>query len=148
METASGHRHPQLHAGNLAGRPGQLRHENESPTRSPYVDVKASTARDTALDVWAFALPALSWVEIGVVGNLRASELIAVVLLPWILSRADRVRLPRWFLILWIGWLASQVLTDVAVGSAFADFSRGWARIGVTMTSLVATLGLVSSAKR
>lgn len=42
----------------------------------------------------------------------------------------------------------SQILTDIAVGSAFADYSRGWAKIIFTLTNFVAIAALVSTPAR
>ena len=101
-----------------------------------------------ALDVWALLLPAMSFLEIVLVGRLKVSEVLAAAMLPWLLGRRDRLRVPHWFILLWAGWFISQVLTDIVVGSAFVDYSRGWAKILVTMTSFVAILALVSTPRR
>jgi hypothetical protein len=101
-----------------------------------------------AFDIWAFVLPAVSFIELPVIGRLQLSEVIAIAIIPWVLGRRDGLHVPRWFIVLWGGWLLCQVLTDLAAGSAFADYSRGWAKIVVTLTSLVAILGLVSSPRR
>ena len=102
----------------------------------------------TALDVWSFALPAISFVQITVVGQLIVSEVLAALMLPWLLGARDRLRMPRWFLLLWGGWLVSQIATDVVMGSAFTDYARGWAAILFTLTDLAAILVLVSTPRR
>jgi hypothetical protein len=102
----------------------------------------------TALDIWAFLLPAISFVQVTVVGQLIVSEVLAAVMLPWLWGAKDRLRMPRWFLLLWGGWLVSQIVTDVVMGSGFADYSRGWAAILFTLTDFAAVLVLVSTPRR
>jgi hypothetical protein len=50
--------------------------------------------------------------------------------------------------VLWAGWLLSQVVTDIVVGSAFEDFARGWAAIMFTLTDFVAILVLAATPRR
>jgi hypothetical protein len=102
----------------------------------------------TALDFWAFGLPALSFVEITLGGRLMMSELLALVLLPWLLTSSERLVVPRWFIAIWCAWLLGQMVTDIVVGSAFVDYSRGWARILFTLTNFAAILALVSTPRR
>jgi hypothetical protein len=102
----------------------------------------------SVIDAWAFVLPAISFIEIAIIGQLIASEILAVVMLPWLWGARDRLPLPRWFVLLWTGWLISQVMTDVVVGSAFADYTRGWAAIVFTFTDFAAILVLVSTPRR
>jgi hypothetical protein len=102
----------------------------------------------TALDLWAFVLPAVSFVEITIVGQLIASEILALAMLPWLWGARDRPSLPRWFVVLWAGWLVSQIMTDLVAGSAFADYARGWSAIAFTFTDFAAILVLVSTPRR
>jgi hypothetical protein len=102
----------------------------------------------SALDLWAFILPAISFIEITIVGQLIVTEILLLAMLPWLWSARDRLPLPRWFVVLWAGWLFSQVVTDVVVGSAFADYARGWAAIAFTFTDFAAILILVSTPRR
>ena len=93
--------------------------------------IRPLPVRLSALDIWAFILPAVSFAQVAVVGQLFVSELLMLVMLPWLWSVRDRPPLPRWFVVLWAGWLLSQVVTDIVVGSAFEDFARGWASPGL-----------------
>jgi hypothetical protein len=102
----------------------------------------------SALDVWAFVLPAVSFIEITIVGQLYVSEILAAMMLPWLWSVRGRPSLPRWFVVLWAGWLLSQIVTDVVVGSTFADYARGWASIVLTFTNFAAILVLASTPRR
>jgi hypothetical protein len=101
-----------------------------------------------ALDVWAFGLPAISFFQVTVVGQLIVSEVLAVVLLPWLWASKDRLKLPQWFVWLWAGWLVSQIVTDLVMTSEFADYARGWAAILFTLTDFAAILVLVSTRRR
>lgn len=116
------------------------------------VDVTQSTERvragATALDVWAFLLPGLSFLQVTVVGQLIVSEILAALLLPWLWAAKERLKLPRWFVWLWAGWLVSQVATDLVMRSAFADYARGWAAIVFTMTDFLAILVLIATPRR
>lgn len=116
-------------------------------TTGPTVD-QSTLARFDALDVWAFVLPAVSFVDITIVGQLIVSEILMLAMLPWLWGARDRLRLPRWFVILWGGWLLSQVVTDIVVGSAFADFARGWAAIAFTLSDFAAIVALASTPRR
>ena len=117
-------------------------HAVSSPvSQSPSIGV-------SALDVWAFVLPALSFIQIAIGGQLIVSEILALAMLPWLWGARDRPSLPRWFVVLWAGWLVSQIMTDLVAGSPFADYSRGWAAIVFTFTDFVAILVLVSTPRR
>jgi hypothetical protein len=98
--------------------------------------------------MWAFLLPATSFIQIAVVGRLIVSEVLALVLLPWLLRSTDRVRAPRWLFVLWGAWFASQVVTDLVVHSAMADLARGWAAIAFTLVNLLAILTLAGTPRR
>jgi hypothetical protein len=105
-----------------------------------------STAR--GLDVWAFTLPAVSFLEITIIGRLFVTEILLLVMLPWLWKVPDRPPLPRWFIVVWAGWLLSQIVTDVLVGSAFRDAARGWAGIAFTLTNFAGILVLAATPKR
>lgn len=83
----------------------------------------------------ALAVPAVSFLEVTIIGRLIVTEILLLAILPWLWRVRDRPRLPRWFVILWAGWLLSQIVTDVAVGSSFRDYARGWAGIVFTFTN-------------
>src|SRR3972149_6560565 len=102
----------------------------------------------SGLDVWAFTLPAVSFLEITIIGRLFVTEILLLAMLPWLWRARDRPRLPRWFVGLWAGWLLSQIVTDVLVGSAFRDYARGWAGILFTLTNFAGILVLVSTPRR
>ncbi len=102
----------------------------------------------SALDVWAFVLPAVSFIEITVVGRLIVTEILLFAMLPWLWGARDRLPLPRWFVMLWAGWLLAQIVTDIVVGSAFEDYARGWAAIVFTFTNFAAILVLASTPRR
>ena len=110
-----------------------------------------ATSKDgavSALDVWAFVLPAFSFIQITLIGQLIASEILALAMLPWLWGARDRLPIPRWFVVLCAGWFVSQIVTDLVVGSLFADYARGWAAIAFTFTDFAAVLVLVSTQRR
>jgi hypothetical protein len=102
----------------------------------------------SALDLWAFILPAVAFIEITAVGRLILTEILMLVMIPWLWSARDRPRLPRWIVVVWGGWLVGQVLTDLVVGSAFQDLARGWAAIVLTITDFAAILVLAATPRR
>ncbi len=108
----------------------------------------ASREGSTALDIWAFLLPAVSFVQITVIGQLIVTEVLAALMLPWLWGAKDRLRLPKWFLLLWGGWLVSQVATDLVMQTPLVDYARGWAAILFTLTDVAAVLVLVSTPRR
>ena len=110
--------------------------------------VSTRLAGISALDVWAFVLPAASFVQVVVVGRLILSEILAVVLLPWLLRSKDRLRAPTWLIVLLGVWFASQIATDVVARSAFSDWIRGWAAIAFTIIDLLAILTLAATPRR
>ncbi len=109
---------------------------------------RSVSASGTALDLWAFIVPAVSFVEITFVGRLIVTELLLLVMLPWLWSARDRLRMPRWFVVLWAGWLLGQVVTDLFMRSAFDDYARGWVAIVFTMTNFAAILVLAGTPRR
>lgn len=120
--------------------------ESRSLDKSP--DSTRPRADVTPLDFWAFVLPAISFVQVTIVGQLIVTEILLFAMLPWLWSARDRLPLPRWFAVLWAGWLLGQIVTDFVVGSAFEDFARGWAAIVFTLTDFAAILILVSTPRR
>jgi hypothetical protein len=109
---------------------------------------KATTRRARILNVGALLLPAISFIELSIGGRLLITELVLMAALPWLLRVPERLSIPRWFIVFWGGWLISQMLTDVIVGSAFADYTRGWAKIAFTLTNFVAVAALVATPTR
>ena len=97
------------------------------------------------MELWAFVLPAVSFIEVTIVGRLIVTELLLLAMLPWLWSARDRLRLPRWLVVLWAAWLVGQIVTDLIVGSLFEDYARAWAAIVLTMTNLTAILVLAST---
>ncbi len=80
-------------------------------TRTGFAAARPTSTQtgSTALDVWAFVLPALSFLEITLVGRLLVSELVALALLPWLLGQKERLGFHDGSCF-WAGWLISQVL--------------------------------------
>jgi hypothetical protein len=110
--------------------------------------IRLAAAGATALDVWAVLLPALSFLQFQLGGQLIVSELLALAILPWLLRSRERLLVPRWLIGLWGAWLVFQIVTDIVVGSAFADWSRGWAAIVFTLIDVAVIIVLVSTPRR
>lgn len=115
---------------------------------SPGRRIRSALAGTSAFDVWAFVLPAASFAQVTIGGRLILSEILALALLPWLLRSRDRVLPPMWLIALVGAWFASQVVTDIVVGSAVSDWARGWAAIAFTFVDLVAILVLAGTPRR
>ena len=109
---------------------------------------RSGLASRTSLDVAAFVVPAAWFVAIPLIGRLIATEILLLGLVAWLWRTRDWQRPPAWFVIAWAGWLISQVITDVVVGSAFRDYARGWAGIAFTLTNFTAIFLLVTTPQR
>lgn len=118
---------------------------------APRVEDPVARSRRTTfgvMDLWSLLMPAMSFIVLSVGGQLIISEVLMLVMLPWLWGARDRLAMPRWFMVLAAGWLLSQVVTDVVVGSKFEDLARGWAAIVFTITDFAAILVLVSTPRR
>jgi hypothetical protein len=87
-------------------------------------------------------------VQVTIGGRLILSEILALLLLPWLVRSGDRLRAPVWLFVLLGAWFASQVVTDILVGSALKDWTRGWAAIAFTLVDLLAVLTLAATPRR
>lgn len=88
------------------------------------------------LDAVAFLAPLLRSVTIEAVGRLYLTDLLLAGMLLFLLVHSGRrlsARLPRTAILLLVGWLLAQVVTDLIRGSSFHDYARGWAMIGFTL---------------
>lgn len=117
-------------------------------SRSSTPDTDAGATGSIIRDMMTFVLPAMSFVEVAMIGRMIVSELLMAAALPWLLGTRTRIRIPPWFAALWLTWLVGQVVTDIAAGSDLNDLSRGWATILFTMTNILAVCCLVTSTAR
>lgn len=93
------------------------------------------------LDALAFVIPATMFAEFSIVGRLFLSEILLLGMLPILLLLKGRLlfsRMPMIFFALGLAWLASQIATDLIRGTPFVDWSRGWAKIGMTLVNFAA----------
>lgn len=132
----------------LSGEPVPNHHPAVIDRSGPGGPDEPMATRPHLLGLMAFALPALAFLEVTIVGRLLVTEILLLVSLPWLWRKQGPPRVPGWFLLLWCGWLASQVVTDLVVGSAFRDYIRGWAGIAFTLTNFAAILLLANTAAR
>ncbi len=100
---------------------------------------KGSRSRDPA-DILVFLIPCLQLIQIRVVGVLNGSDLLLLAVFFYLVFR-EKVRIAtptgKWFVVLCSLWLVSQCVTDVVRHTAFADYSRGWSAIGITLINFV-----------
>lgn len=103
------------------------------------------------LEVLAFAIPCLQFIQFNVVGVLYASELLlAATFLYFVLSRQLRLstRMARQFLVLCMAWLAAQIVTDFVRHTAFEDYARGSSKILMTMVAFFVLYRLLYGRER
>ena len=96
-------------------------------------------------------IPLMSFLEFKIVGRLFASEVILICLFPILLFNKRNVLsapLPKMMLLLLSVWLAGQVVTDLIRHTPFADYIRGWAKIGITLINFSALYILIFGNRR
>jgi len=102
-------------------------------------------------DLLIMSIPALNAVSINLFGQLYGSDLISLLLLPWLmLLRGKRLLdpFPRMILLLGIVWFLGQILTDNIRGTNFDDYSRRWANIFFFLTNFSTIYLLLIVARR
>jgi len=102
-------------------------------------------------DILVFVIPALSFLEIEMIGRLFATEIILIGLFPFLfLLKRHRLweQMPRIFIIFCILWLFGQVTTDLIRQTPFNDWTRGWAKIVVTLINFSTLYLLLYSNRR
>jgi hypothetical protein len=107
--------------------------------------------RTTLQDVAAFLIPVFSWCEFTIVGRIFLTDILLLLTFPLVLRRSVLERiLPaiRVLAVLGVLWLANQIVTDVMRGTGPADFSRGWAKIGLATMNLVTLAAILGSSRR
>jgi hypothetical protein len=88
------------------------------------------------VDMLVFVIPMLRFLEIEIVGRLFATDIILIGLFPFlILVKGHRLgdQMPRMLIILCFLWLFGQATTDLIRQTPFDDWSRGCAKIAVTL---------------
>lgn len=102
-------------------------------------------------DVLAFLVPATQFIQLHVVGQLLMPDILLAGILPILFFARGKkllVGLPKMFIILTLLWLVSQMMTDAIRDSEFSDYSRGWAKIGFTLTNFSALYLLLYGSQR
>lgn len=100
---------------------------------------------------FVFLIPCLTFVEFDIVGRLFLTEIVLLAILPFLLLlRGSHIfrRLPLTFILLGLLWLMSQVVTDLIRNTPFVDYSRGWAKIGMTLVDFIALYLLIDNNRR
>jgi hypothetical protein len=99
----------------------------------------ANTGKPLTYSVWdalAFIIPASTFLEMNNVGRIFGPDIICLTLFPVLVLKHSKVfnnKLIRIFIILGILYLCGQILTDLVRQTDFFDYSRGWAKIIVTI---------------
>lgn len=97
-------------------------------------------------DLLVFVIGLLSAIYVNVGGNLYLAEIVLLVLLPYLLyTRLKMLNFSqvRPIIILGLGWLLNQIITDIYRGTLFADVIKGWALIVVFLTNFISLYLLI-----
>jgi len=89
-------------------------------------------------DILAFIIPASTLFEIDAIGRLFGPDIICLTIFPILLYKRSRIlhnSFARLFICLGILYLLGQFVADIVHQSDFHDYSRGWAKILVTIIS-------------
>lgn len=102
-------------------------------------------------DLAAFVIPFTQFLEIKLVGNLYAPEVLLALMLPVLLvarGKLLRERAVVVFIVLGVLWLANQIIADMVRQSSFQDYVRGWALIVFTLVDFSALYLLLVGRRR
>lgn len=102
-------------------------------------------------DCFTLLAPMLQFVQFHIVGVLFASDLLLLAAVPLVLARSlRRLRQKQiaTILLLALGWLIAQVLTDIYRGSQPEDYLRGWSKIILTITHFAVICALMRNSVR
>jgi hypothetical protein len=83
-------------------------------------------------NAFAFLIPMLMFMEVQLVGRLFLIEILLLCMLPFLLMTRGQLlfaNLPKKLILLGLGWLLSQIVTDFIRATPFEDWSRGWSKI-------------------
>ena len=111
--------------------------QSKRPAVTP---IRRRARRYDNTDILVFFIPCLQFIHIHVIGLLEGSDLLMLAAFLSLAFRGKiRIATPagRKFLVLCSLWLISQIVTDIVRHSAFADYTRGWSMIGLTLIGFV-----------
>jgi hypothetical protein len=94
-----------------------------------------------------FLAPALSFIELNLVGRLFLPEIIVLGLVPFVLYRSSKHLLHKpivRFIMLAALWLLGQMLTDLYRDTSFDDMLRGWSKILFFIVNFITMYTLIS----
>ena len=89
------------------------------------------------VDLFLVVAPLAQFVQMHVMGVLSGTDILLLLAFPLVLLRNLRQLRQRqvfMILLLGLGWLISQVITDLIRDTPPVDFLRGWSKIGLTLT--------------
>lgn len=90
------------------------------------------------MSVLAFLIPVSSAIEFELVGRLFVSDLLCLAIFPILLfTKGEILRISFARTFIWLGllYLLGQFTTDLILNTAFFDYSRGLAKIAITIIS-------------
>lgn len=132
-------------------RPAPTKIQQPKPGNIPVMYAPTRPKRRKAYELLALTIPALSCVQLSVIGRLYASEVMLILLLPLLLRQNPNPFAKPWVrktMVMGLLWLAALVATDTVRATRFDDFARGWSRIVVTLLSLIAISLLIETDRR
>jgi len=102
-------------------------------------------------ELFLFVAPLMQFVQLHVMGVLSGTDILLLLAFPLVLLRNLRQLRQRqvfMILLLGLGWLISQVITDLIRDTPPVDFLRGWSKIGLTLTHFITIWLLISHSRR
>ena len=92
-------------------------------------------------NIFSLLIPTLMFVDFQMGGRLFLSEVVLLVMLPFLLYNKGKMLLDPYvktFLLLALLWFFSQITTDIIRDTSFEDWSRGWSKIAFYILNFAA----------
>ena len=102
-------------------------------------------------ELFLVVAPLAQFVQMQVIGVLSGTDILLLLAFPLVLVRNLRQLRQRqvfMILLLGLGWLVSQVITDLIRDTPPVDFLRGWSKIGLTLTHFITIYLLTYRSRR
>ena len=100
--------------------------------------VKVRPRRHNLVDILVFLIPCLQFSQVHLGGVLNGSDLLLLVIAIYLVCRGKlsiATLTGKRAMVLCSLWLLSQIVTDLVRHTPFADYSRGWSNIGMTLVN-------------
>ena len=102
-------------------------------------------------ELFLFIAPLAQFVQIQTIGVLSGTDILLLMAFPLVVLRNLRLLRQRhvfMILLLGLGWLISQVITDLIRDTPPSDFLRVWSKIGLTLTHFTTIYLLTHRSRR